>query len=88
MLSPEQLDTLRRAPAEGKNKLALAMTLAGVTQVQLAEATGLTQGYISKLKTGSYHDVRGESMRSLAGFFGCLMEDLFPAPPACREAVA
>jgi transcriptional regulator with XRE-family HTH domain len=84
VLSPEQLDALRLAPATGKNKLALAMTLAGVTQMQIADATGLTQGYISKVKTGNYHDIRGESMRALAGFFGCLMEDLFPA----REAVA
>lgn len=63
------------------NRLAHAMELAGVTQVQLAEAVGLTQPYISRIKNGQYGDeLPGETMRRLAAFFGCSIETLFPAP--------
>ena len=56
------------------------MALAGVTQVQLAERIGLTQGYISRIKNGQYtSDLPGETMRAFAACFGCSIEDLFPA---------
>lgn len=57
------------------------MTLAGVTQVQIAEGTGFTQSYISRIRNGNYDGLPGETMRALAVFFGCSIEDLFPAPP-------
>jgi len=60
------------------------MELAAVTQVQIAERIGLTQSYISKVKNGDYTDLPGETMRAFAEYFGCAIEDLFPA----REAVA
>jgi transcriptional regulator with XRE-family HTH domain len=58
------------------------MELAEVTQVQLAEATGLTQSYISRIKNDRYDDLSGDTMRSLAGYFGCALDDLFPAKAA------
>lgn len=60
------------------------MELADVTQVQLQAATGFTQSYISRIKNGRYADLPGETMRTLAEYFGCPIEDLFPA----REAIA
>lgn len=61
------------------------MELAGVTQVQLAERTGYTQSYISKVQNGLYGDLPGETMRTFAHVFGCSIEEMFPAS---REAVA
>lgn len=55
------------------------MELAKVTQVQLAEATGLTQSYISRIKNGRYEDLSGDTMRALADYFCCTLDDLFPA---------
>lgn len=61
------------------------MQLAGVTQVQVAEAVGLTQGYVSKLARGQYtSELPGDTMRRFADLFGCAIEDLFPS----RQAVA
>jgi transcriptional regulator with XRE-family HTH domain len=82
VLSQEQLDTLRRAPVTSRNKLALAMLLADVRQEQLVEKTGLTQGYISKIKNGRYQDLKPEAMQALAEFFGCAAAELFPDHPA------
>jgi len=53
--------------------------MAGSTQAQLADAVGVTQAYISKLCTGSYNDLPLEKTRLIADFFGCQIEDLFPA---------
>lgn len=84
MLTPEQIDTLRTYRQSGRNRLEKAMELAGVTQVELATRTRFTQSYISKVTNGQYADLPGETMRAFASFFGCSIEDLFPA----REAVA
>jgi transcriptional regulator with XRE-family HTH domain len=84
VLTKDQVETLRRSRKGGRNRLARAMELAHVTQVQLAEKTGYTQPYISKVKNGQYADLPGETMRTFAEVFGCSIEDLFPA----REAVA
>lgn len=69
---------------KGRNRLQKAMDLAGLTQVQVADRTGYTQPYISRVKNGHYSDLPGETMRTFAELFGCAIEDLFPA----REAVA
>ena len=58
------------------------MDMANVTQVQLANKTGFTQSYISRILNGRYSDLPGETMRTLADSFGCAMEDLFPSPDA------
>lgn len=84
MLTKTQVASLRRVATKARNRVGIAMDLAGVTQVELAERTGFTQGYISKVKAGEYADLPGETMRTFATAFGCAIEDLFPA----RQAVA
>lgn len=84
VLSKQQVDVLKRSRARGRNRVERAMELAEVTQVIVADATGLTQSYISRIKNGQYTDLPGETMRTMADYFGCAIEDLFPA----REAVA
>lgn len=75
---------MRRTPPTGRNRIPEAMDLSGVTQMQIAAGTGFTQSYISRIRNGRYDAMPGETMRALATFFGCSIEDLFPA----REAVA
>lgn len=85
MLTRAQAKQLRDAPIlDTPNKIALAMKLTGVTQVQIAEGTGFPQSYISRLRNGRYSRLPGETMRRLAQYFGVHIEDLFPS----REAVA
>lgn len=84
MLTRNQLTELRRSKVTGRNRIARAMELAEMTQVQVAERTKFTQSYISRVKSGQYSDLPGETMRTFAECFGCAIEDLFPA----RQAVA
>lgn len=76
---------LRKAPLlDTPNKMALAMKLAGVTQVEVAAGVGLTQASVSRIKSGNYVDLPLSTLRKLSDYFGCQIEDLFPS----REAVA
>jgi DNA-binding XRE family transcriptional regulator len=87
-LTDTQIDKLRAEPLVGRNKVRAAMDLAEVTQVQVAEGTGHTQPYISSIINGKYTDqLPLETGRRLAGFFGCAIEDLFPARSEERQAV-
>lgn len=81
MLTESQLNQLRRAPLHGKrNKLGIAMAIAGTTQVELAEALGVTQPHVSAVSLGRYgrSGLPLETTRKFAQFFGCSIEDLFP----------
>lgn len=85
MLTRKQVEQLRQTPPRFRNRIADAMDLAGATQVQIAETTGFTQSYISRVRNGQYGDeLPGETMRAFAVCFGCAIEDIFPA----RQAVA
>lgn len=85
MLKPTQLRRLKREPLDGAaNRVEAARRLAKVTQVVLAADTGLTQSYISRIESGRYGRLPIETTRTLALYFGCAIEDLFPA----REAMA
>lgn len=77
MLSGEQVAELRQ-DASGRNRIGCAKRLAKLTQVEIAERTGYTQSFISKIENGQYVDLPGETMRTFAGLFGCAIEDLFP----------
>ena len=82
MLNVEQLEHLRRVETT-PNRVGTAMALTGVTQIELAAAIGLTQGYVSRIKNGQYGpELPGETMRAFAEFFGCAIEDLFPKAAA------
>ena len=78
VLTKDQIESLKRSRPRTRNRVAKAMDLGAVTQVQIAQGTGLTQSYISRIKNGQYADLPGETMRTLAAFFGCQIEDLFP----------
>lgn len=81
LLTPSKLERLRRTKPTGRNRLQTAMTLAGVTQMQVAEAVGTDQSRISKIKRGDYGQagLPVEVARRLASAFGCAIDDLFPA---------
>ena len=57
------------------------MELAGLTQVQLAEAVRSTQPRISAICNGRFAEdgLPVEVARRYADFFGCDIDDLFPA---------
>lgn len=82
MLNAKQLATLRASDA--RNRVWVAMNLAGVTQVQVAEAIGMTQSHISRIANDNYSRLAYHTALRLAQYFGCAAEDLFPA----REALA
>lgn len=76
MLTEQQLAILRVEP--GANRVAKAISLAGVTQVTLAEAIGLLQPYISDVARGRYRTITVGNARKFADYFGCSIGDLFP----------
>lgn len=77
--------TLRSAPLGSlANKVKLARTLLGLKQGDVADAIGMKAAYLSGIERGDYKGIPIETARPLAEFFGCAIEDLFPA----REAVA
>jgi predicted XRE-type DNA-binding protein len=84
MLSTSKLRQLRRAPVAEPTRLRTAMTLAGVTQTQVAEAVGIAQSQVSEDAAGKFSEISLEKARKYATYFGCAIEDLFPS----REAVA
>lgn len=81
MLSHTQARRLRQTPlGQAANRIGAAMALAKVTQNDIAAATGLPQGEISRMKNGGYSSrFPLERARTLATFFGVSIEDLFPA---------
>lgn len=84
-LTPEQLKALRMLPLDGKpNKLSLVMGLTGTTQIEVAEGTGFKQPYVSDVQRGRFRDIGVDNARRFADYFGCSIEDLFPA----REAIS
>ncbi len=78
LLTTKQIAQVRR-DREGRNGLACAMRLTGVTQVQLAEALEITQPVVSRLVNGQYSRIDLDQSRKIAAFFGCTVDDLFPA---------
>lgn len=85
MLSRAKLTKLRRAPRlDTPNKIALAMKLAKVRQVEVAAGVRLTQASVSRICNGQYVDLPHSTLAAFAAYFGCQIEDLFPS----REAVS
>ena len=84
MLDQKQIKKLRAARVSEPNKLKKAIELAGVTQEQVAAGIRSSQPHVTEIANGNYSKLPLETARSLAKFFGCAIEDLFPA----REAVA
>ena len=77
MLTKQQLAILRSA--SGTNRVAKAISLAGVTQVSVAKALGVPQPYYaSDVARQRYRTITVAKARQFADYFGCLIEDLFP----------
>lgn len=85
-LTEEQLTALRAVPVskELPNRLRVAMALADVKQVELAESIGMSQASVSDIRNGKYNDLKHATVQRFAEFFGCYIEDIFPA----REVIA
>jgi DNA-binding XRE family transcriptional regulator len=66
------------------NKVRLARTMLAINQAHVARMAGFTNPQLSDIERGEYKDIPLENSRALSDFFGCQIEDLFPA----REAVA
>lgn len=82
-LTETQLIQLRKSRAVG-NRVAKAIELAKVPMTRVAEDTGLRYTYVTDVAANRYHTVTVENAHKFADYFGCAIEDLFPA----REAVA
>ena len=83
-LSTKQLRELRETGTDG-NRVGYALRLSGLTQAELADATGFPQPYISDVSRSRYQTITVDNARRFAEFFGCSIEDLFP--PRDAEAV-
>jgi DNA-binding Xre family transcriptional regulator len=84
-LSEEQLEALRRVPLlDMPNKVQLALTFTQAQQKDIVVESGLTTDVVHRIVTGKKQAVSVDEAGKLAAFFGCAIEDLFPA----REAVA
>lgn len=77
-LTPEQVRKLRRTPHNG-NRLKAARDFAGLTQVELCKVLGFTQSAYSDLERQRYSATTVPTARRFAEFYGCSIEDLFPA---------
>lgn len=79
-LTTSKLRELRQAKVGPTgNKVAKAIELAGVTQMEVSTATRLPQPYISDVARGRYEDIMVNNATAFADYFGCHIEDLFPA---------
>jgi transcriptional regulator with XRE-family HTH domain len=84
MLTRKQLTDLRRAPLDTpNNRIKQAMKLAGLTQVQVAQAIGIAQSQVSEDAAGKFSELSLAKARAYAALFGCDVDDLFP-----REAIS
>lgn len=81
-LTPKQLLKLRRE--KSPNRVRAARKALGMTQVQLCESLGFVQPYLSDVERRRHAQITVENARRFSDFFGCSIEDLFPA----REEVA
>ena len=73
------LKILHALPAESGPRLKAARIACGLTQVDAAEATGLTQSYLSGLEAGRYPNSRLRTAHKLARLYRVPVDLLFPA---------
>lgn len=85
-LTERQLKQLRAEPVgPSGNRIASAMSFMELTQAELADQIGVTQPYVSDVVRGRHSTITLDNARKFSEFFGCQIEDLFPAS---RQAVA
>jgi transcriptional regulator with XRE-family HTH domain len=84
-LTQSKVRELRHRPvSKAGNRLADAIDLSGQTSTAIGEALGFTLQYVSDVSRGRWQTITVDNAHKFAEFFGCAIEDLFPA----REAVA
>jgi DNA-binding Xre family transcriptional regulator len=84
-MTAKQLKELRSRPVPPSgNRIATAFEISKRPQMDLVRTAGLTPQYVTDVKAGRFQSITVENARKFAEFFGCAIEDLFPA----REAVA
>lgn len=80
MLTPEQLEALRSIPLlEMPNKVPVAMALTGAKQVDIVDASDMDSSSVHRVVKGKYSALEVDTARKFADYFGCQIEDLFPA---------
>lgn len=87
MLSAKQIKQLREADG-APNRLKKAMEIAEVTHAEVAGALKTSQPHITEIVNGNYSRLPLETARSLAQFFGCAIEDLFPVRQHVAEVTS
>jgi DNA-binding Xre family transcriptional regulator len=84
-MTSKQLRELRGRPVSvSGNRIAVAFEISKRPQMDLVRETGLTPQYVTDVKAGRFQSITVDNARKFAEFFGCAIEDLFPA----REAIA
>lgn len=82
-LTTEQIEALRSVPLGAMpNRLKVALGMVKARQSDLVEETGLLASTVSDLVNGKYNDLNLGTARKFADYFGCSIEDLFPARAA------
>jgi DNA-binding XRE family transcriptional regulator len=79
-MTQKQLQQLRgeRVGMTG-NRIAAAFRITDRAQMECAREFDLTPQYISDVKAGRFQNISVENAHKFAAFFGCAIEDLFPA---------
>lgn len=80
-MTPKQLRDLRAngVPDSG-NRLAMAFEIIERSQADCVRETKFTPQYVSDMVRGRFRNISVDNAREFAEFFGCAIEDLFPAP--------
>ena len=76
MLTERQLALLRASSPT--NRVATAISLAGVTQTDIAAAIGVPQAYVSDVARQRYSTITVANAWKFAKYFACSIDDLFP----------
>lgn len=78
MLSREQIEELLNEPMDAVNRVRRARERLKLLQADVSARTRLSQPYLSAIERGDYSELPLETSRTLANFFGCAIEFLFP----------
>ena len=73
MLTKTHIQTLSRMP-DGRNRVAKALELGGVTQTAIAQDLGLTPSYISDVTRERFKTITLEHAYKLCTYFNCTIE--------------
>lgn len=80
-MTPKQLRELRSRAVQPEigNRLAAAFDITERTQADCVRETKFTTQYVSDMVRGRFQNISIDNAREFAEWFGCQIEDLFPA---------